>query len=100
MEKNVSDAVMNRFHILHLARMKSGRCAVSVEGWADVEGEPRKVRIDLEFHVRTVRARVRPAHVPMPDAADRDCPCEWIDIAGPAAVAEGCGNCEECPEAC
>ncbi len=61
-----------------LTKMRTGKCRMSLEGVADVDGSPKKLHIELEFKVETVRAVVRAAdlhHEPI-DA----CPCESIDL--------------------
>ena len=53
-------------------RMRRGRCHMTLEGWADVEGAPRKLFVALEFKVDAVRATVRPVE-------DPDDPCGPAD---------------------
>ena len=68
------------FEVGQLIRLRSGKCLLRVEGWADVEGEPRKLRVELEFQLRQIRARVRPLEVA--DATESMCPCEHIELVG------------------
>jgi len=68
------------FQVGRLIRLRSGKCLLRVEGWADVEGEPRKLRVELEFQLRQIRARVQPLEVA--DATESMCPCEHIELVG------------------
>ncbi len=68
------------FEVGRLIRLRSGKCFLQVEGWADVEGEPKKLRVELEFQLRQIRARVQ--EVVPADEGESTCPCEHIELVG------------------
>lgn len=75
------------FRVVHLGAMRNGRCVLTVEGIADVNDEPRKVRMEVEFSVKSVRVRLRQVAL----SADTDSPCVDGDldaVAMDAGIAE------------